>query len=57
VQTKGNAASLYINNQLVETFSAVPPAGGGVVGFYTQSDSAWTTKETWQISNLTVAVQ
>jgi hypothetical protein len=57
VQTKGNAASLYVNNQLVETFSAVPPAGGGVVGFYAQSDSAWTTRETWQISNLTVAIQ
>jgi hypothetical protein len=57
VQTKGNMASLFINDQLVETFSAPPPAGGGVVGFYTQSDSSFTTKETWQISNLTVAVQ
>jgi hypothetical protein len=57
VQTKGNMASLYINNQLVESFSAPPPAGGGVVGFYTQSDSSFTAKETWQISNLTVAVQ
>jgi len=56
VQTKGNMASLYINNQLVESFSAAPPVGGGVVGFYVQSDSAWTSKETWQISNLTVAV-
>jgi hypothetical protein len=49
-------ASLYVNSQLVETFSAAPPTGGGVVGFYAQSDSAYTTKETWQISNLTVAV-
>jgi hypothetical protein len=56
VQTKGNMASLYVNSQLVETFSAAPPTGGGVVGFYAQSDSAYTTKETWQISNLTVAV-
>jgi hypothetical protein len=57
VQTKGNLASLYINNQLVETFSGPPPAGGGVVGFYAQSDSTFSSKETWQISNLTVAVQ
>jgi hypothetical protein len=57
VQTKGNLASLYINNQLVETISAAPPAGGGVVGFYAQSDATFTTKETWQISNLAVAVQ
>jgi hypothetical protein len=56
VQTKGNLASLYINNQLVESFSAAPPAGGGVAGFYVQSDATFTTKETWQISNLTVAV-
>jgi hypothetical protein len=57
VQTKGNLASFYINNQLVETFTVTAPAGGGVVGVYAQSDSTFTTKETWQISNLTVAVQ
>ena len=57
VQTKGNVAWLYINNQLVDTLTANAPAGGGVVGIYAQSDSSLTAKETWQVSNLTVAVQ
>ena len=57
VQTKGNTAWLYINNQLVNVLSGTAPAGGGVVGFYAQSDSSLTAKETWQVSNLTVAVQ
>ena len=56
IQTKGNSAWLYINNQLVESFTAAAPAGGGVVGFYAQSDASLTAKETWQISNLAVAV-
>lgn len=56
VLTKANGASLYINNQLVESFYATPPAGGGLVGFYAQSDASFTAKETWQVSNLTVAV-
>jgi hypothetical protein len=57
VQTKGNTAWLYINNQLVDVLSGTAPPGGGAVGFYAQSDSSLTAKETWQISNLTVAVQ
>jgi hypothetical protein len=57
VQTKGNSVWLYINNQLVDTLTATAPSGGGVVGLYAQSDPTFTTKETWQISNLTVAIQ
>ena len=57
VQTKGNSAWLFINNQQVESFTAAAPPGGGAIGFYAQSDPTFTTKETWQISNVTVAVQ
>ena len=57
VQTKSNTAWLYVNNQLVETLTGTAPAGGGVVGLYAQSDNSFTTKETWEISNLMVAVQ
>ncbi|MGC1461567.1 MAG: hypothetical protein WA802_05155 [Terracidiphilus sp.] len=57
VQTKGNSAWLYINNQLVDTLTGSAPAGGGVVGIYAQSDSSLSAKETWQFSNLTVSVQ
>jgi hypothetical protein len=56
VLTKGNTASLYVNNQLVDSIVATPPAGGGVMGFYAQTDSTYTTKETWQIGNFTVTV-
>jgi hypothetical protein len=57
VQTKGTTAMLYINNQQVESvYDAAPPAGGGVVGFYGESESTSTTTETWQVGNFTVAV-
>ncbi len=57
VQTKGNSAWFYINNQLVDTLTGTAPAGGGVVGLYAQSDSSLTAKETWQVSDLAVSVQ
>ena len=56
VQTKGVAATLFINNQQVDSIVANPPAGGGVAGFYAQTDSTYTTKETWQVGNYTVTV-
>ncbi|MGO9492140.1 MAG: hypothetical protein ACLPZY_07605 [Terracidiphilus sp.] len=58
VQTKGTAATLYINNQQVESvYDANPPAGGGVVGFYGESESTTTATETWQVGNFTVALE
>jgi hypothetical protein len=56
VQTKGTVATLYINGQQVESLSGQPPAGGGYVGFYAESEAAYTAKETWDISNFTVAM-
>ena len=56
VQTKANAASLYVNNQLVETIYAAPPTGGGLVEFYAESESTMTAPETWTIAGLTVAI-
>jgi hypothetical protein len=56
VQTKGTVATLYINGQQVETMSGQPPAGGGFVGFYAESESTYTAKETWDLSNFTVAM-
>lgn len=56
VQTKANVATLYVNNQLVETIYAAPPAGGGLVGFYAESESSMTAPESWSISGLTVAI-
>jgi hypothetical protein len=56
VQTKGNLATLYVNGQQVETLTGQPPAGGGFVGFYAESESTYTAKETWDIGNFTVAM-
>jgi hypothetical protein len=56
VQTKGNTATLYINNQQVETLTGLARAGGGVVGFYAESETTYTTKETWNVANFTVAL-
>jgi hypothetical protein len=56
VQTKGTVATLYINGQQVETLSGQPPAGGGYLGFYAESESTYTAKETWDISNFTIAM-
>lgn len=56
VHTQGDTATVYVNNQDVETLIGVPPAGGGLVGFYAESETSMTAKETWDISNLTIAM-
>jgi len=56
VQTKGTEATLYVNNQQVGTIYGDPPAGGGLVGFYAESETAMTAKETWEFGNFMVAV-
>ena len=53
VQTRGNVATLFINDQQVGTLTGTPPAGGGLAGFYTSSSS--TSLSTWDISGYTVA--
>jgi hypothetical protein len=37
VVTKGNQATCYINGTQVTAITGMPPAGGGLVGLYTQS--------------------
>ncbi len=54
VQTKGKAATLFVNGQQVGTFTGAPPSGGGVVGF-TVSTSL-TGADTWDVSDFSVAV-
>ena len=54
VQTKGKAATLFVNGQQVGTFTGAPPSGGGVVGF-TVSTSP-TGADTWDVSDFSVAV-
>ncbi len=53
VQTRGNVATLFINDQQVGTVTGTPPSGGGLVGFYTASST--TSLSTWDVSALTVA--
>jgi hypothetical protein len=53
VQTRGNVATLFINDQQVGTVTGTPPSGGGLVGFYAASST--TSLSTWDISGLTVA--
>ncbi len=53
VQTRGNVATVFVNDQQVGTMTGTPPPGGGLVGFYTASSS--TSLSTWDVSGLTVA--
>ncbi len=53
VQTKGNTATLFVNNQQVGTVTGTPPSGGGVVGFYSQTSS--TSASTWDFTNFSVS--
>ena len=53
VQTRGNVATLFINDQQVGTVTGTPPAGGGLAGFYTSSSS--TSLSTWDMSGYAVA--
>jgi hypothetical protein len=43
VVTKGNRATFYINGTQMTAITGMPPAGGGLVGIYSQSNSAPTT--------------
>ena len=48
VVTKGNQAMFYINGTKVFTITGMPPAGGGLVGEYSQSGTApatWTVQD------------
>ena len=53
VQTRGNVATVFVNDQQVGTATGTPPPGGGLVGFY--SSSSVTSLSTWDVSGLTVA--
>ncbi len=53
VQTRGNVATVFVNDQQVGTLTGTPPTGGGLTGFYTSSSS--TSLSTWDVSGLTVA--
>jgi hypothetical protein len=43
IVTKGNRATLYINGTQVTAITGMPPAGGGLVGVYAQSNTVLTT--------------
>jgi len=43
VVTKGNRATFYINGVQMTAITGMPPAGGGLVGIYAQSDTVPTT--------------
>jgi hypothetical protein len=53
VQTKGNVATFFVNDQQVGTVTGTPPSGGGLVGFYASSSS--TSLSTWDFSGFSVA--
>jgi hypothetical protein len=52
VQTAGNTATLFINDQQVGTFTGTPPGAASQVGFFTGSSSK--TADSWDISDLSV---
>jgi hypothetical protein len=48
VVTKGNRATFYVNGTQVTAITGMPPAGGGLVGIYAQSNnsaSTWTAQD------------
>ena len=53
VQTLGNTATFFINDQQVGSLTGTPPAGGSMVGFFAGSSSA--NAVTWDISDMTVS--
>jgi hypothetical protein len=55
VQTKGNTATLFVNDQQVGTVTGTPPAGGGLVGFWVGSSNT-TATDTWDVTNFSVAI-
>lgn len=56
VLTKGNTATLYINDQQVATFDGTPPAGGGMAGFIGDTVDLSTASITFDFTNFEVAV-
>jgi hypothetical protein len=51
VVTKGNRATFYVNGTQVTAITGMPPAGGGLVGIYAQSD---TVPATWSAQDFKV---
>jgi hypothetical protein len=56
VLTKGNTATLFINDQQVGGFDGTPPAGGGMVGFVGDSSDELTGTVSFDFTNFTVAI-
>lgn len=52
VVTKGNQATIYINDTEMTTFTGQPPEGGGLIGV--SGDSGSNVKNTWEFSNVKV---
>lgn len=52
VVTKGNTATVYINEEQVATLKGSPPEGGGMVGMYAESGA--TEPYGWKFSNFSV---
>ncbi len=52
VQTKGNAATLYINGTQVGSITGQPPQGGGEIGLAAQAGPK--TRDVYEFSNLKV---
>jgi hypothetical protein len=52
VNTKGNTAMLFINDQQVGTITGTPPAGGGSMGLFAGSI---TGPETWDFTDFSVS--
>jgi hypothetical protein len=56
VLTKGNTATLYINDQQVGTFDGTPPAGGGMVGFAADASDQLAGSVKWDFADFAVAI-
>lgn len=52
VVTKGNQATIYINDKQLATFTGQPPQGGGLIGV--AGDSGNKVRNTWEFSNLKI---
>ena len=55
VQTRGKTATLFINDQQVGSFIGTPPAGGGQVGFYAESEKSATSTDSFDFTDFAVA--
>ena len=56
VLTKGNTATLFINDQQVGTFDGMPPAGGGMAGFIGDSSDQFSGSDTFDFTDFAVSV-